>query len=386
MFHCPHCGSSIHEDEQFCVVCGKKLPLDIEDRMKQTKVFNKWWFLPIGIFTSILITVTILFFMSESNIEQAEHHYILGAAHIEEEEFSEALEQFELALDYHPYFTKAKIAFDFLTDAQQMDEELENFHYMLEDKQFNDALEKISMYENELRHLQGPAVNYYINRLASKRDVIEYEQINFELSEQPSIDRLKVLLWEAESINTTDGVALTEQIRSEIINYIFSTASEQLNNNQFNDALILVEDGLKYAAESPKLQSLKSTIDTEKIAFETAQQERIEQAITIAEQEEQYNRNDAIQLDNVTIEVLDSGNIVVEGHVKSAATVPITSVFVEYELNWQGEEPFTTNRVFVFPDVLYPDEHGQFEFTHYDVTLKEKPILINVNKITWYID
>lgn len=386
MFHCPHCGSSIHKHEQFCVICGKKLPQDIEERVGKTRIFNKWWLMPIGVMLSVSFILAVHFFISEAKIEHAKQHYTLGAEFIEEQQFEDASIEFEKALSYHSSFTSASIAFDFLKNVEKMEKKLENIPELLAEKQFNEALEQIDQYENELSHLQGQAINDLIDMLSNKRNTVELEKIKTELVEQPSIERLKVLLWDAESIKNEEGIEVTEEIRTEIVDYTFSKASEQLNNNQFNDALLFVEDGLKYASESTKLQSLKTTIDKEKTAFETAQQERIEQAITIAEEEEEHNRNDAVELDKIDVKVTKQGNVVIKGRVKSGATVPITSVFVEYELYRKGEEPFTTNRVFVFPDVLYPDEYGQFEFTHYDVDTKEKDILMNVNKITWYID
>lgn len=386
MFHCPHCGSSIHEHEHFCVICGNKLPQDIEERVGKNRIFNKWWLMPIGVTVSVLFMLTIYFFISDAKLEHAKQHYTLGAEFVEEQQFNDALDEFEMALTYHPTFSNASIAFDFLKDADKMEKDLENIPQLLEQQQFKEALEQIDTYESDLSHLQGQAINYFINKLSNTRDIVELEKIKSDLAEQPSVEQLKILLWDAESIKNEEAIEVMEEIRSQIVDYAFSKASEQLNNNQFNDALLFVEDGLKYASESTKLQSLKTTIDKEKTAFETAQLERIEQAITIAEEEEEHNRNDAIKLDEVDLEVTEQGNVVIKGKVKSAATVPITSVFVEYELYYNGEDPFTTNRVFVFPDVLYPDEYGQFEFTHYDVDTNDKDILMNVNKLTWYID
>lgn len=386
MFHCPHCGSNVHEEEQFCVICGKKLPLDLESRLNDSKKFNKWWFLPIGLAASICFVFITYFLILQAKHEQANHHYTLGAELMEEQKYDEALTQFELSKQYKPTFPHAQIAIDFLQTTVEIDEGLTHVSELIKDKQFKEALNYLDTFEEELNNLQGQAVNDYLNKLANQRDILEVEEIKEELANSPSIEKLKTLLWDAESIKSEEGIEITGEIRQEIVDYILSKASEQLNNNQFNDALFIVEDGLKYAEESTKLQSLKSTIEKEKNAFETAQQERIEQAITIAEEEEQHNRNDAIQVDTVDVKYNDQGNIIVKGKVKSAATVPISSVFVEYELYVEGDEPFITNRVFVFPDVLYPDETGNFEFTHYDIDTKHKDCLINVNKITWYVD
>ncbi len=386
MFHCPHCGAAIHENEHFCVTCGKKLPIDLDERLKETKQFNKWWFMPIGIAALTLFISLFYFLILQTKYEQAKHHYTLGADYIEEKKYEDALNEFEVSLSYHTSFKQARIAHDFLEIAEEIERGLEDIPALIKDKQYKEALEKIDTFENEFDHLQGQAVNDYLNKLATERDKIELAEIEEKLANSPSVDKLKILLWDAESISNDDGIRIAEEIREEIVDYTFAKASDHLNNNQFNDALLIVDDGLKYASDSTKLQGLKTTIAKEKSAFETAQQERIEQAVTIAEEEDQHNRNDAIKLDHVEVDYNEQGNIIVNGKVKSAATVPITSVFVEYELYTKGNEPFETNRVFVFPEILYPDEDGNFEFTHYDLDIEDTDILVNVNKITWYVD
>lgn len=73
------------------------------------------------------------------------------------------------------------------------------------------------------------------------------------------------------------------------------------------------------------------------------------------------------------------------GKVKSGATIPVNSILVEYSLEANGEA-LLTNEVYVYPDTLYPDETGEFEFTHYDIDRKKKDISINVDRIKWYTD
>ena len=147
----------------------------------------------------------------------------------------------------------------------------------------------------------------------------------------------------------------------------------------------LVEDGLKYASESEKLQSLRTTIDKEKTAFEIAEKQRIEKAVHMAEEDRELNELDAINLENVNLERDDQGRLVVMGEVKSVATIPVHSILVEYSLHYKDSE-LENNKIFVYPDKLYPGETGKFEFTHYDINQEMEKIKINVNKIKWYTD
>ena len=206
-----------------------------------------------------------------------------------------------------------------------------------------------------------------------------------KLDNEPSMDDLKVLLWEADSINNEEAQKITNEIREQIINYTFSKASEKLSANQFSDAKVRVNDGLKYAPTSEKLQSLLTTIDKEKVAFETAQQERIEQAINTAQEEQELNETDAVKLTSVSVKANEQGKLTVNGEVESVATIPINSVSIEYALVTKEDKEILSNDVYVFPDTLYPGEKGKFEFTHYDIDDK-RDLETNVKKIKWYTE
>src|SRR5690606_1770414 len=176
---------------------------------------------------------------------------------------------------------------------------------------------------------------------------------------------------------------ITENIRNQIVDFTYTKASEQLSEKHFSDAQMIVEDGIKYAPNSEKLHSLQTTIEKEKVSFEITQQQRIQQAIDTAEEEREMNETDAIKVDSVKLENDDQGNLVVKGEVKSIATIPVSSILVEYSLLTNDAE-FLSNEVYVFPDTLYPKESGKFEFTHFDINQDVKNIDIKVKKITWY--
>src|SRR5699024_8592015 len=146
---------------------------------------------------------------------------------------------------------------------------------------------------------------------------------------------------------------------------------------------LITEDGLKYAPDSERLQTLLANINKEKLAFEAEVQERMEQAMDVAYKDYQMNENDAIELLTVDLENNDDNQIVIKGEVKSNATVPIKSIVIEYALLIDGTE-MITNETFVVPDTLYPSEAGEFEFTHLDLQQKSSELEVEVKKITWY--
>src|SRR5699024_9613235 len=294
MAHCPYCGINVKEDEIFCVKCGRDLPKAISQRTHTHKHFNRYWLIPICLTVMFIFFSGVYYFILQSIDVQAKTLYDQGTEQALKGNFSEAENLFQEAIEHKDNFPQALTARDFTQIAihnetllEQADEELENDNYQK-------ALGLIKNAESDLNNYNGDAVSKLIDTITEKRTKTKLTQLKNKMDNDPTIDDLKTLLWEADSINNDEAEHITNDIREQIVNYTFSKASERLNANQFSDAQKRVDDGLKYAPESEKLQSLQTTINKEKVAFETAQQERIEQAINTAQEEQELNETDEI--------------------------------------------------------------------------------------------
>jgi|SRR5690625_2687385 len=386
MFFCPYCGTKVKSEEIYCLNCGKKLPADLSKRIDTSKQkFNRLWLLPIGIIFLSLVVFIFLYYISEKNTKLAVEYYEESSKLIMEEKYDLAMEQLEKAIKLKPKFEHANISLDFIQVAVKINNNISRAHELVAEDNFNEALSLINESERELRSYHGEAATKLIEDLAEERNVIKFASLLSTLAAQPTIDDLKVLLWEAESIKTEEAEEVAENIRTQIADYTHSKAIELINKHQFSDARLLVSDGLKYAKTSKKLISLQQTIDKEQEAFETEQQMRIEQAIHLAEEERELNELKAVELIKASFDVDDQGALIVTGEVKSVATIPIHSIIVKYSLyHNKDDEPYVTNKAFVFPDILYPGESGEFEFTHYDIDEDINIKNIQIEKFTWY--
>ncbi|MBP1948714.1 zinc ribbon domain-containing protein [Virgibacillus litoralis] len=384
MHHCPYCGTKVEENELYCIKCGKQLPEDAAERLKNHKSFNKYWYLPISILALVILSAGIYYIFMQNQTAEASDLYNKAEESVMEGQYGEAKELLQSALENSKEFKQADIALTYVQEALKIENSIEKANNFLKKQEYQKALSLINDAENSLSNYNGNAVTQLINKLTSKRNLIKIEELKHKLDQKPSINDMKTLLWEAESIKHDEAAEITTDIRNQIVDYTFSKASENLNDKQFSDALVIVEDGLKYAPNSGKLQSLKTTIDKEKTAFETAQRQRIEQAISSAEEERKLNENDAIELVSVNVENNEQDKLVVKGKVKSVATIPINTILVEYTLSSKSGSEFLSNEVYVYPETLYPDEVGEFEFTHFDIDQEGKNINIKVDKIKWY--
>ncbi|MFD1039034.1 zinc-ribbon domain-containing protein [Virgibacillus byunsanensis] len=386
MIHCPYCGTNVKEDELYCIKCGKELPNDISQRINKETGFNRLWFYPITMTILLILASGIYFIFLQNQTTQATELYEQGEKNILDENYTEAKHLFESALEHKDSFTQAEISLNFVDVALKIKSKLDGATSKLEESNFQESLTLMNEAESDLKNYNGTAVSNLIDIIVDKRNTIQLEQLKNKIEQDPNIDELKILLWEAEAINNEEAEVITANIRSQIIEYVFSKASDQLNRNHFSDAQMLVDDGLKYAPNSERLLSLKTTIDKEKTAFETAQQERIEQAFSTAAQEQELNENDAIEVNSVSLDSDDQENLVVTGEVNSVATVPINSISVEYAIVTNDDSEILTNEVYVYPDKLYPDENGKFEFTHFDLEDSNNDFEITINKIKWYTE
>ncbi|SDJ75921.1 zinc ribbon domain-containing protein [Sediminibacillus albus] len=386
MLHCPYCGSKTKEDELFCIQCGKKLPEDRYERIPQSKYNSRVWYLPAIAFTVSLIAIGFYYFHLEHQTDQAKEAFKEGEESALEGEFNEALVQFSNALSENANFPAAQENKEFMQVALRSKLDLKQAQDYASENKYQKSLEKINEAEDNLKIYNGEAVDLIISEVVAQRKEIQLSQLKEEMEEDPAIEKLKTLLWQAEGINSRESDTIAKAIRKQIISYIFSTANEQLAQKQFSNARDIVEEGLNYVPESDKLLSLQTTIEKEKTAFETEQQQRIEQAVTAAEKEKTQNENDAVEMLKAKLSQDDQENIVIIGRLKSIATVPINSISVEYSvLNGEGRELFS-NEVYVYPDTLYPGEEGKFEFTHYDTKASTDSSSIKIEKIKWLLE
>ncbi|MUK90245.1 zinc ribbon domain-containing protein [Ornithinibacillus sp. L9] len=386
MLHCPYCGSGVKENELYCITCGKELPDDLNHRLEVKKRLNRLWYIPIITVIILFISTSILYLYLQNQSSQAKEYYEQGEKFLANSEYEEAREYFKSALQRKQNFAQAENALSFVDDATTVKKAISAADSELEKENFQEALSVLDDAERSLKNYDGSAVNNLVDELILHRNEIKVEQLKSILSQNPTIDELKTLLWEADAIKQNEAEKIVESIRNQIIDFTFSKASEHVSNKQFTDAQTIVEDGLKYAPESEKLGSLKTTIEKEKLSFEVTQEQRIEQAINVEAEEREINETDAIELVSVKIETDQQGNIVVKGEVKSIASDPVNSVLVDYSLLDNNENEFLSNEVYVYPDTLYPQETGKFEFTHYDIQEDIEKIDIDVNTITWYLN
>ncbi|QST01387.1 zinc ribbon domain-containing protein [Pontibacillus sp. ALD_SL1] len=384
MAYCPYCGTRINSDEIYCVSCGKSVPEDIHTRSKEyKKSFNTWWILPLSV---LLFSITFTggsYWFIDHRSTKAEEKLEKGEELALEGNYESATKYFNDALRLTYKFPAANQNKQYMDLAIQIDSLIKDAKYYIANEQFQEALKTVEKAEGKLNNMDGELIQKLIEDIVTIRNKAKVAQIKANINQDPSISNLKSVLWQIEAIQNEKAQTMANTIQEQIISHAFSNANEALKQNQFSIARSYVEEGLRYAPESQKLQSFKTTVEKEKAAFETAQQNRIEQAMNAAEEEHKKNKNDAVEIVKIEKNLNKQDNLVVNGKIKSVATVPITSVSLSYNLINKDGIIVDKNEVYIYPDTLYPDEVGQFEFTHYDV---QKALQVKINKVKWFLN
>ncbi|WP_112180695.1 MULTISPECIES: zinc ribbon domain-containing protein [Paraliobacillus] len=382
MAYCPYCGSITKTDELFCIQCGEKLPADIDSREIPSKRYFRFIYIPIIVALLSTIGCTSYYFYLQSQTKQANAAYEKAENYLLDEDYQEALVEIETALDHNSNFPAAQELQKFTELALTLKDTIEN----KEENSYQDALIEINQGKKELSSYSGEAVIQLTDQLDTSRKEIQLEKVKKKLEDEPSIQTLQTTLWEAEGIQDPEAIEIAASIREQIIAYSSTTANQLLQENQFTEARSIVASGLQYAPDSEKLSSLKTTIEKEKTAFETAQEKRIEQALTAVEAERDLNNNDAVELTNAELGEDDQGNIIIFGEIKSVATIPINSIAITYNIIDKEDNIMETNEIYVYPETLYPDEVGKFDHTHYDLMDKDNAFDVKIETIKWFID
>ncbi len=385
MSFCPNCGSQVEIMETFCVSCGKRLPEDINKRKLPEKPSKKWWLLPTVslILASCIIGST--YFITNYQSNKALNYYDEAAEMALIGDYQQAINLLERALDYKENFPAAEEVIAFLNVAMEVEEDIKQVETLNEQRKFAESFNIIRNSEADLQKFSGDLTDQLMEENLATKNQTLLKQATYKLNNDPTTAELKALLWEVEDITHEQADELHEEVHQKLVSMTYQEATALLEDFQFSQALHVIEDTLKVVESSEQLDSLKTTINKEKTAFESAQEQRIEQALSAFEEEQELNESHAIELIDIQIQE-EKDNWVITGQLKSVATVPIHSILVSYSIRDKDDNTVLENDVYVFPETLYPDEEGNFEFTHYDVNTDYERLTPKVEEVTWYLE
>lgn len=380
--HCPKCGIQVQDQDIFCFSCGYKLP-DFTEYIEAKKKKMWLWLIPLVATIFLSIATTIYYYYEESLTEEAIQTFKMGEAYALEGKYKKAKDNFTHALILREDFPGARLNLEITTVAEQVRSDLKNANIARNNSSYDQAQKYLNDAEKKTENYGGKIINSLLSDISVERKNTLVSQLKYDLEGKTAISDLKPLLLRAQSIDNVEAKEIAKQIKQRIVESVITRANERMKTNAFTDALTIVEEGLNYDETSEKLLSLKATIKKEQFSFESQQQERIEQAMAVAAKDREKNKNEAVELIEISAKLNEYGDLIVSGKIKSVATVPINSIQIKYKLYNETGQLFNTFEGYIYPETLYPDDIGNFDFTHYNISEVMK---VKVDQVTWYLD
>ncbi|WP_408008717.1 hypothetical protein ACJROX_29480 [Pseudalkalibacillus sp. A8] len=344
---------------------------------------KRWhWLMPVIAFLIATICLSGYFFSEHNRTNSAMEAFQKGETAALKGEFKEARKYFEEALALRSQFPAATENMKLVNSAIEINERLHIATKHQEGQEFSKSFEQIEKAEGILSTYSGKVADSIEKDIKNIRMNVNVAEISYEMKGKSTLEELEPILIKAEKLDIKEADEIADEIRNRIAEIAFAQANDLLTDHQFTAALASVKKGLYHKPKNEKLINLKSTIQNEQAAFEKAEQKRYEQALIAAAEEKEHNLNDALEVISIKAEFNDLGDLVVKGSVKSKATVPITLASISYSLVDKKKRVYDENEVYIYPDVLYPDEKGTFEYTHY---LIDKELDVEFNEANWYL-
>jgi hypothetical protein len=405
--YCHQCGEQLAENSHFCSQCGAKVQnqpkktqnitnlktltedeiaagIQVENTEKRYRVLR---YMPVllPIFSLIIVSMILTFYyfqglkMNEEVLDlkiTAEEAALAG-------NYQKAKEYLLEAQAKRPTYTVLEQDLNAINEAIQYEQTLSLISEQIKKTQFSQASKELASLKDKLNRQSGPLFTPFYQQIDERNIGITVGTVKQELADLNTVDQLASKLSILASMPKKEASAVKEEILNKIVQISIDEAEAEVTNKQFSDAVNIIDTGLQYAINNEKLLSLKERVSQEKAAFELAEQQRIEQAMEAAAQEDLKNRTAAVEVSDFSVEVDEYGDLYLSGTVKNVATKAITGITIFYTIFDEKGEAIDTGDASVYPYELAPDAVGSFEDTYYGVS---ENVSVEIDNITWYLN
>lgn len=430
---CSQCGERLAAESKFCSTCGapvaklvgepekmdekeqveslESVPMDSDEapseelsvvtteskdkeraKVEPESSSERKWFsfrraLPVifPLISLILVTIGLSYYYIQEKEVNAE---VLKLKKTAEEtalkgEYEASRKLLEKGISKRPAYAVLKDDLELVDSALEFEKILNSAGSHIQKTEFEAASKELANLKVKLGKVQSPLLTPF-NALVEEKEIkITVGTVKKELNGLVTVDALAGKLAVLASLPEKEAAPVKTEILNKIIQISTDDAEEKVKSKQFSEAFSIIDNGLQYAANDKKLLAFKDRVEQEKNAFEKAEQERIEQAMEAAAQEDLKNRTAAVDVLSIISEVDEYGDLYLTGEVKNVATTGVSSITIYYtiydENNSYIDEGYTT----VYPYHLAPGDTGAFDDIYYGVY---QNATVNIENITWYLN
>ena len=298
-------------------------------------------------------------------------------------EYKQALTILKEASNLRPTYKVLQDDQKQIQKAVELEKALEDISASLKKQELEKADSKINDFKDSTKNLKGPLFSPFQQKIEDKETTLAVAKIKVEIDKLKTVDQLASKLTALSSLKSEESDEVNQLILNKIVTLTLKDAEKLLNEKQFSDAIDSVDQGLSYASKNSKLLSFKDRITKEQTTFEKAEQERIEQAMEVAAQEDLYNKTSAVSLEILDAYVDEYGDLYISGEVMNTATVPISSIILYYTVyDLDGSQVFSDS-LYLDSYYLEPGEIGSFSDTQYGVN---QDVTVEIDNANWYLE
>ncbi|WP_147534447.1 FxLYD domain-containing protein [Bacillus marasmi] len=298
-------------------------------------------------------------------------------------QYQKAIKALDKGIQLRPDYKLLQTEKETVKTAQSYSKSINQIAEYIRTKKFDDATKELNTLSQMLTKAKGPLFKPFKQQLKEKEVSITVGKIKQEIDGLQTIEELGGKLTVVASLSSDEANAVKTQITNKIIQLASDQAEGYLQNKDFDNALSVIDSGLSYSKDEAKLLAFKERVQSEKAAFEKAEQDRIEQAMEAAAKEDLKNHTAAVDVLSFNVELDEYGDAYLTGEVKNSATTSIYSIQIEYTVFDAVGEYSDTGYTTVYPYYLEPGETGSFEDIIYYV---DENVKVEINNIKWYLD
>ncbi|MFD0590040.1 FxLYD domain-containing protein [Paenibacillus sp. GCM10027627] len=348
---------------------------------------GRGWLLTAGLSGLVFVVAAAVFFLYlyEKNVNES----VLRLQHDAKTaalagEYDKALDLLVEAAEARPGF--AAIAADaeiiqHVSELERMIKEVETSLSSHNTQEADKTLQKL------LTEFNGHKEPIYI-KLRERLDKLDMDLTLQKLNKQ--FESLATIKEHGDMLNLVNGMtgegaaSLKKRLVSRIREMTIGDAEHLLNKKDYNDALSVVNRSLALVKDDAELLKLRKDIQDEQAKYERLEQQRIEQAMQRAAEEDLINQTAAVEVVTMDTTLDEFGDLTIDGTLRNAATRAIYSVTVEFTVKSKEGEELGKGTASATPNYIEPGEQMKFQSTVYGVLTEEVEIVID--HATWYLD
>ncbi|MGD7045066.1 hypothetical protein [Jeotgalibacillus proteolyticus] len=335
------------------------------------------------VFSLCFITIVSIFFYEKWLNSQVIEWKTEGESEAFNHKWDEAENLLQEAYETRPGIEGIEASLTAVKDAKEFERSVERLSSQLDAEEIEKAeiemdkmIEKMEARQNELYFL-------YKDQLIELRDESVILGIQNDIEHPLSMQALAGKLLEISDMESEFAVQVKNQIKEKIAQETIAEASEKMESYQFSEALNIVEIGLGYTSNHEDLLAFKAEIKEARLAYQTEEYDRLQDAMKEAEREDHFNRTESVSIKEWDVVTSEPGTIELMGKVENRGTRQIKDIRLTWGIFNNKDELVSESTVSVNPSDLMVNEEGEFKDS---ISLEGEELNAEIMNITWDVE